>query len=169
MYSMPRDTAAGSFSMDYMAGRKQREKREKQEAKDFPSIVHACCFWRYKCRECDLNVLPFQWQAHTPKSLSVPYKVGDAYLPAGRNLSSLNISTVFHIDNVFTHSWSPIAYAVPPVSPSKQTFRESWTFHNASWDCESAAASISFIWLVCSRCEGNKTKAVLLLSHCQMI
>ena len=40
-------------------------------------------------------------------------------LAAGRNLSRLNISAICHIDNVLTHSWSPVACAPPPVSLSQ--------------------------------------------------
>lgn len=109
------------------------------------------------------------WDAFCWQSMSVPHKEGDAYLPAGRNMSRLNISGVFHIDNVLTHSWSPIAYAAPPVSLSKQTARESWAFLNASWDCSSAAASMSFIWYICMHHKLDKTKVWLSFSLCQVL
>ena len=102
-------------------------------------------------------------------SLRAAHRVWDTHLPAGRNLSCLNISAVPHIDSVLTHSWCPIAYAVPPVSLSKQTFRESGTFHNASWDCKSAAASVPFIWYACTHRELDKTKVALLFSRHQIL
>lgn len=107
-----------------------------------------------------------QCQAHYPKgaSLSVPHKVVDTYLTACRKLSWLNISAVFHIDNVFIYSWCPIADAVPPVPLSKQIFRESWTLRNVSWDCELAAESISFICYICVQRELKKQR-LCLCSH----
>lgn len=77
-------------------------------------------------------------------------KIEQAYIPAGRNLLWLNISAVFLIDNVFTHSWRSMVFAVPPVSLSKQTFQRG--FHNVSSDDGSAAeenflSSCTSVWV----------------------
>ena len=98
-------------------------------------------------------------------SLSVAHEAGDAHLPAGRSLPWLNISAVPHIDSAFTHSWSPIAYAVPPVSLSQQTFRESGTPHETTNQRQRA-----FLSSGAPARTGNSTKQkVALLFSCRHI
>lgn len=95
------------------------------------------------------------------QSLSVPSESRSLLYPAaGRNVSRLNISGVFHIDNVFTHSWGPRALRrATCLTVKKQDFRKSRAFHGASRERKSAAARVCFIWHICTQRQLDKNKS----------